>query len=106
MRKKSNKLVVSDPDRIHKRRKPQVPPDSLPVDAAEAARRCGISLKRWKALRGSSQIPQPYRRRGGFTYCPDEIQKWVKDGLPNFKLLDDAGFFKASDMLRNLKEKR
>ena len=54
----------------------------LMVEAAEAARLCGISRATWYAMRKSGKVPKPVRLGGRVQWRVDELHEWVRVGCP------------------------
>jgi predicted DNA-binding transcriptional regulator AlpA len=56
--------------------------EPLAVDAATAARMCGVSRANWYALKASGRIPPPIRIGWRTLWRVDDLKKWVALGCP------------------------
>lgn len=55
----------------------------LLVDAAAAARLCGMSRSSWFTLQASGEIPKPVLRRARLVrWSRDSIIRWIERGCP------------------------
>ncbi len=63
---------------------PSAIPEIMPlmVEAAKAARLCGISRATWYANRKAGKVPKPVRLGGRVLWRVDELQAWVTAGCP------------------------
>jgi predicted DNA-binding transcriptional regulator AlpA len=54
----------------------------LVVEAADAARLCGVSRTSWYSLRAAGKIPRPVRLGRRVLWRVAELEDWVKEGCP------------------------
>ncbi|HWL93841.1 MAG TPA: hypothetical protein VNT79_09925 [Phycisphaerae bacterium] len=63
--------------------KSESPIEPLAVDAATAARLCGVGRSKWYSMHSAGQTPLPVRVGGG---CPrwivSELKSWLAAGCP------------------------
>jgi predicted DNA-binding transcriptional regulator AlpA len=56
--------------------------DTLLIDAAEAARMCGMSRAAWYKRLSSGQVPRPVKIGSIARWRRDELAAWVDAGCP------------------------
>jgi predicted DNA-binding transcriptional regulator AlpA len=56
--------------------------ETLAVDAAGAARMCGVSRAMWWKLHSSGRCPAPIRLGRRCLWRVDELRQWLADGCP------------------------
>ncbi len=64
--------------------RPDAGPPALLVDAAEAARLCGVSPATWYRMAAAGRTPAPVRlSRGCVRWRAGELAEWVGAGCPD-----------------------
>ncbi|HMO84346.1 MAG TPA: helix-turn-helix domain-containing protein [Lacipirellulaceae bacterium] len=56
--------------------------DVLAVDAAEAARLCGVSRTSWYGLQAAGRLPRPVRLGRRVVWRVEELKAWLAAGCP------------------------
>jgi len=58
---------------------------SLMLTATDAARLCGVTIKRWLTWNALGKIPTPLRIGKSLFWKRDELVRWIDAGCPNRK---------------------
>ena len=61
---------------------PQVLPQALLIDAAGAARLCGIGRTLWLQMASAGRVPMPIRLGRRTLWQREELAAWTKAGCP------------------------
>lgn len=72
--------VAHQPPTVEAIAKPEAPP--LGIEAARAARLCGVSRATWYSLRKAGRLPKPVRLRRRVLWRVDELREWMAAGCP------------------------